>query len=71
MEAVGEAKFAKMINLQPPKTRQRVRDFLYYNVVNDDPVVMKNNERLARLYFKRLFPRSYSFDSSLGSSRQK
>ncbi|UUZ48096.1 hypothetical protein LP420_34970 [Massilia sp. B-10] len=69
VDGAGEAKFAKLIDAQPPKVRQRIRDFLYYDVVNDDPNVMKNNERLVRRNFRRVFPRSYVFDPSFGLSR--
>ncbi|UUZ48097.1 hypothetical protein LP420_34975 [Massilia sp. B-10] len=37
MDYAGEARFADLINAQPPEVRQRVHDFLYYDVVSDDP----------------------------------
>jgi len=57
----AEAEFAKHIDAQPPKVRQRVRDFLYYSAYNPDPKVMAANERDLRLVFKLLFPASYTF----------
>ncbi|UUZ53697.1 hypothetical protein LP419_34430 [Massilia sp. H-1] len=71
MDYAGEARFADLINAQPPEVRQRVHDFLYYDVVSDDPEVMKNNERVLRRDLKLIYPRSYSFDPSLGSSPRK
>jgi hypothetical protein len=74
IDSVGEAKFADLIDGQSSEVRQRVRDFLYYEAVNADHEVMKNNERLLRMKLKRVFPASYSFganDPLFESFRQK
>lgn len=74
IDSVGEAKFAELLDGQSSEVRQRVRDFLYYEAVNTDREVMKNNERLLRMKLKLVFPADYSFaanDPLFESFRQK
>lgn len=64
IDSVGEAKFAVILNEQPLRIRQRVRDFLYYEAFNSDLKVMKNNERVLRIELKLIFPSSYVFSAN-------
>lgn len=64
IDSASEASFAKLLNEQPPKIKQRIRDFLYYEAANSNSKVMKNNERLLRLKLALIFPASYLFASN-------
>jgi len=61
IDSAGEAKFAKLLNDQSPRIKQRVRDFLYYEAFNSDLSIMNNNKRVLRLKLKLIFPASYIF----------
>lgn len=61
MEYSGEKELAGFLKNVPQDVKQSVRDFLYFQAYNADPLARKNNERVLLKYWKLIFPNDYSF----------
>jgi hypothetical protein len=60
-EAYSTKQYARMIAAQPEAVRQRIRDFLHYEMIHDDPdTVNEQNEKQSPDWLL-LFPKNYSF----------
>lgn len=62
-EAYTTKQYARLVAAQPDTVRQRVRDFLYYEMIHDDPDTVREQEEKQSSDWLLLFPRNYSYGS--------
>jgi hypothetical protein len=62
-EAYTTKQYARLIAAQPGTVQQRIRDFLYYEMIHDDPDTVREQEEKQSPDWLLLFPRNYSYGS--------
>jgi hypothetical protein len=63
-EAYTPRQYARMIAAEPDGVRQRIRDFLYYEMIHDDPDTVKEQEEKQGADWLILFPKNFSYGSN-------